>query len=315
MYDWASAIGEALLMAYRVKGGGIIMIPKDIARNRDMVIKTYLWGAGIRHLGYALDEEGYLPTRMLDRVLREEKVAGIYVEYPNVYGYVPMNFDEFIEVAHKYGVLVIMGVDPFSLIILKPPGEYGADIVVGEGQALGGSMNYGGPLLGIFAVRGDMALIRNMPGRIIGISRDMDGNRAYTMILQTREQHIRREKATSNICTNEALTAISVAIYISLLGKDGLLRLAKSLLEKSHKLCSMLEDIGFKQLFNQPYIREFSLIKDRPYNSSYLYKKLLDIGYVFGWFDNNVHHIAVNEYHSFEDYELLIKDIKVILNG
>ena len=159
------------------------------------------------------------------------------------------------------GALLIVGVDPISLGILRPPGDYGADIVVGEGQPLGNHPNYGGPLLGIFACRGDMRFVRQMPGRIIGMTVDSEGRRAFCMTLQTREQHIRRERATSNVCTNEALCAVAAAVYLSLLGPKGLRRLCEVILSLSHYAMKRLSDLEGVEapLFRSAHFKEFTV--------------------------------------------------------
>jgi glycine dehydrogenase subunit 1 len=164
--------------------------------------------------------------------------------------------------AHQAGALFIVGVDPASLGILKPPGDYGADIVIGEGQPLGNAMNFGGPLLGIMACREDNTLIRQMPGRIIGTTTTQDGMReGYCMALQTREQHIRREKATSNICTNEALCAVASCVYLSLLGPQGMRELGETIISKANYTIRLLSEIeGIKTpVFRSPHFKEFTV--------------------------------------------------------
>jgi len=312
MYDWASAAGEALLMSYRVKKKPRVLVSPHIATNRKKVIKTYLWGAGVEIDTLSIDEEGNIDVENMTKKL-EAGVSGVYLEYPNALGYIYENLDETIQKIHEYGALVILGVDPIALPIIKPPGELDADITVGEGQPLGLPMSFGGPLLGIFAVKGDMNLIRNMPGRIIGLTRDIEGNKAFAMILQTREQHIRREKATSNICTNEALSAIASAIYMSLLGKEGLLRLSTRLLVNAHKLRDKLLDLGFEDRYILPFIREFSLKVDKPIKTSLLIEKLAGRGILFGRVEGDSHIISINEYHSEESFDELVSVIGEIL--
>jgi glycine dehydrogenase subunit 1 len=208
-----------------------------------------------------------------------------------------------------------MGVDPLSLSILSPPSKYDADIVVGEGQTLGSPTYFGGPLLGIFGVKGDMRLIRNMPGRIMGLTKTMDGQDAFAMILQTREQHIRRERATSNICSNEALTALATAVYLSILGRDGLLRLSLRLLEMSHKLYEGLSGYGFEGLYDLPYFREFSLRLDSPVETRSLISTLVVHGILFGYVLGRGHVISVNEYHSDESFGRLYDKIGGVISG
>ena len=315
MYDWSSAAAEALLMSARVTKRSLLLIPKDLPYYRKMVLKTYLWGAGLKFLEFPLDEEGDVDIGFLNRLDFDGDVAGLYIEYPNVYGYIMSNLDEVGTFIHERGGLFIVGVDPISMPILKPPSRFGADIVVGEGQPLGNASFFGGPLLGIFAVRGDMRLIREMPGRIMGLTRTLDGDEAFTMILQTREQHIRREKATSNICSNEALTALASAVYLSLLGKDGLLDLSRRLLVLAHQLYDNLSALGFEQPYALPYFREFSLEIDRPYNTRRLLSRLVDKGFLFGEVLADYHTVSVNEYHSRESFSMLVEAIKEVVDN
>lgn len=312
MYDWSSAAGEALLMSYRIKKKPMVLISPHIASNRRKVIETYLWGAGVELNTLDTDDEGNIDINKMSKKLNDG-VSGVYIEYPNSLGYIYENLDEAIQKIHEFGALVILGVDPIALPIIKPPGELNADIAVGEGQPLGLPMSFGGPLLGIFAVRGDMNLIRNMPGRIIGLTRDLEGEKAFAMILQTREQHIRREKATSNICTNEALSAIASAIYISLLGKDGLLKLSTRLLVNAHKLREKLLDLGFEDRYTLPFIREFSLKVDKPIKTSRLIQALTDRDILFGRVEGDSHVISINEYHDEESFDELMDILGEIL--
>jgi glycine dehydrogenase subunit 1 len=160
------------------------------------------------------------------------------------------------DVVHDNGSLLIAAVDPVSLSVLKPPGEWGADIVVGEGQSLGNDMNYGGPLLGFMACRSPF--IRQMPGRIVSATRDADGREAYVLTLQTREQHIRREKATSNICTNQGLLATRATIYLSLLGEAGFTQLGRACCARARELADGIEKVdGCRVAFSAPFFREF----------------------------------------------------------
>jgi glycine dehydrogenase subunit 1 len=176
---------------------------------------------------------GAVDTSDLKRKISSH-TAGVYIEYPSFLGFVEEEVEEIGKIVHQAGAIFVVGVEPISLGVLRPPGDFGADIVIGEGQPLGNHMNFGGPLLGIFACRGD-ALLRQMPGRIIGRTITRDGKQdAYCMTLQTREQHIRREKATSNITTNEALLAVAASVYLSLLGSHGLSELCGTISDRTH---------------------------------------------------------------------------------
>jgi glycine dehydrogenase subunit 1 len=234
LYDWASSIAEAARMATRVTNRNLILVPKIIHPERLQTLKTYSEPAGIKveQIGY-IKETGQLDMADLKSKLSPQTSA-IYIENPSYLGFILEDVEEISRLCKSNGSLFIVGVDPISLGILKPPGDYGADIVVGEGQPLGNHMNFGGPLLGIFACRDDMNLIRHMPGRLIGMTTTTDGaQRGFTMALQTREQHIRRERATSNICTNESLCAVAAAVYMALMGRQGFRDLATEIIYRS----------------------------------------------------------------------------------
>jgi glycine dehydrogenase subunit 1 len=262
MYDWASALGEAARMAARVTGRNEILIPKIIHPERAATLKTYAESAGIKIENLAYDmETGQISLEDLRNKI-SNKTAAVYMENPSYLGFVEAQVDEIGKEAHSHGALFMVGVDPISLGILKPPGDYNADIVIGEAQPLGNPMNFGGPLLGIFACRDDMNLIRQMPGRIIGLTTTADSSRyGFCMALQTREQHIRREKATSNICSNEALCAVASAVYMALLGPHGLRELGETILCKANYAMRQLSKIhGVKvPVFKAPHFKEFTV--------------------------------------------------------
>ena len=222
MYDWATALGEAARMASRVTHRSELLIPHFISPERLATLKAYVTSLGMR----IIEMEQPFPRGQIEiDALKEQvssKTAGIYIENPSYLGYLLDNGDAIADVAHDARSLFIVGVDPTSLGLIKPPGAYGADIVVGEGQPLGSYVNYGGPFLGIFACRNETRLLRQMPGRLVGLTTTQDNQETgFCMVLQTREQHIRREKATSNICTNHALCAVRAAIFLALYGRDG----------------------------------------------------------------------------------------------
>jgi len=266
MYDWASALGEAVRMAVRLNNRAEVLVPKIIHPERLATLQTYIAPVETR-----VKKVDYHPTTgqlNLEDLKRKAsaKTAAVYVENPSYLGFVETQVEEIAEIAHDAEALFIVGVDPTSLGVLKPPGEYGADIVVGEGQPLGNAMNYGGPLLGVFACRGEMELIRQMPGRVIGLTTALDGSRrGYYMALQTREQHIRRERATSNICTNEALCALASAVHLALLGPQGLRELGEIIMAKTRYAMQLLNRIrGVKApVFKSPHFKEFTVNFDK----------------------------------------------------
>ncbi|MDI6806007.1 MAG: aminomethyl-transferring glycine dehydrogenase subunit GcvPA [Candidatus Bathyarchaeia archaeon] len=279
MYDWASALGEAARMASRVTGRNEILIPRIIHSERALTLKTYAEPVGIKVEDLAYDKEsGQISLEDLRKKV-SEKTAAVYIENPSYLGFIEEQAEEIGKEAHSHGTLFIVGVDPISLGILKPPGDYGADIVIGEAQPLGNSMNFGGPLLGIFACRDDMSLVRQMPGRIIGLTTTLSNDRhGFCMALQTREQHIRREKATSNICSNEALCAVASAVYMALLGPQGLKELGETIVCKANYAMRQLSKIdGVKApVFKSAHFKEFTVNFDEAgLNVKMVHEKLL----------------------------------------
>ncbi len=277
MYDGGSALAEAVLMARAVKGKGKRVVLSSCVNPfyRD-VVRTYLRGYGdeIEEIPYT--EEGITDLNALEDHLKDGEAHALAVQYPNFFGYVePLK--EIGELAKRFEVPFIVVADPVALAILRPPGEFGADIVVGEGQQMGIPMNFGGPYVGFFATR--EKYVRKMPGRIVGLAEDIEGRRAFTLVLQTREQHIRRERATSNICTNQNLMALANLIYLSLLGREGLKEVAKQSLSKALYLKRKLLDLGFEEVFKGRHLWEFPL---KVKNARSLWKDLLERGYMLG---------------------------------
>jgi glycine dehydrogenase subunit 1 len=259
MYDWASASAEAVRMGARVKGRNVFLVAESVGPQRLDVIRTYVEPAGITIKKVPFDRRtGRLDLDALSGSLSGD-VAGIYLENPNFFGIIEEDVEGIIDSVHRTGGLGVVGVDPISLSVLRSPGSYNADVVVGEGQPMGVPMNFGGPHMGIFAVK-DMTLARNIPGRLIGMSTTKAGNeRAFCMVLQTREQHIRRENASSNICTNQALLALAAACYLSLLGKNGFARLGEVILANSHYAAEKIGEVPgvISPLFEGSFFKEF----------------------------------------------------------
>ncbi len=244
MYDASTSLAEAALMSVRISGKKKILIPRAIHWEKRSVLSNYAKGPGLH-----VDEVRYdSDTGMIDisdlKAKLDDQTSGVYLESPNLFGV----FENIAEVKEAIGdVLLIVGANPLSLAVAEAPGNLGADIVVGEGQILGNPMNFGGPLVGIFACRKEH--IRRMPGRVIGATKDAQGRRAFTMALQTREQHIRRGKATSNICTNESLGSVAFAIHVAILGRVDLRRVAKENILRSRYLA---KEIGSLEGFTAP---------------------------------------------------------------
>ena len=254
MYDGSTALGEAARMAHRIHGGRAFLIPRALRHNRKAVLANYVVGAGleVREVDYDR-ESGMLDLAKLKEALSPD-VCGVYVENPNLFGRFEERLDE---IRRMTDAVFVVGVNPIAQAVVRPPGDFGADIVIGEGQPLGTQMNFGGPLLGIFACRD--AHVRKMPGRVIGLTRDVKGHRAFCMTLQTREQHIRREKAMSNICTNESLLAVAAAAYMAILGSNGLRRVASENIRRAKELASAIDKIpGFvAPIFRGAHFNEF----------------------------------------------------------
>jgi glycine dehydrogenase subunit 1 len=267
MYDWATALGEAALMCARVTGRRKFIVPRLISWERLSVLRNYVSGSGLEVVEIGYDgHTGQLDLNKLRREL-DHDTAGVYIENPSYLGVLETQVDEIAEAAHRAGAQFVVGVNPVSLGLLKAPGDYGADIVVGEGQPLGNHVSFGGPALGIFSCRGEEKLIRQLPGRLIGMTTTLDGKlRGFTMALQTREQHIRRERATSNICSNEALCAVAAAIYITSLGPMGLRKLAETCAANARYAMKRLNAIeGLEApIFRSPHFNEFTLRCAKP---------------------------------------------------
>ncbi len=260
MYDWSSALGEAALLANRLNHRDTVLVPSFISPARLAVLKTYTGPTGMKIEKVSYNKETGLMDLEDLKSRVDESTAAVYVETPSYLGFAEENVQAIGEIAHAKKAIYITGIDPISLGLLKAPGSYGADVVVGEGQPLGNHMSYGGPLLGIFACNHDNAIIRQMPGRIIGVTETVaDKRRAFVMTLQTREQHIRREKATSNICSNEALCSVAGAVYLSLLGPSGLKDLAETCTSRTQYAIRRINDLtGVKApAFNSYHFKEF----------------------------------------------------------
>jgi len=324
MYDWATSLGEAALMASRLTKKTEFIIPHFIHPERKAVLKLMVEPVKIKIIEVNQDREtGQINLEDL-KGKTSKNTAAIYIENPSYLGFLEEKAKEIGEIAHENKALYIVGVDPTSLGLLKAPGDYGADIVVGEGQPLGNSMNYGGPLLGIFACKEEF--VRQMPGRIIGLTTTKKQNqRAFCMALQTREQYIRREKATSSICTNEALCAVAAAVYLSLLGPKGLKRLGEIIMTKSNYTMKRLkEEVGVKTpLFKAIHFKEFTVNFDETGKTALeVHKKLLKEGVHGGKIIKEEFPelgetalYCVTEVHLKEDIDKLVEALKKVLEA
>jgi glycine dehydrogenase subunit 1 len=275
LYDLATAVAEACTIAINQTRRDRVVIASGAHPDSRRVLHTYLNAQGFEYV--ELPEEWVLNPEAAAEFI-DERVAGVVVQSPNFWGAIePMR--ELGEIAHRAGALFIAAVNPLSLALLAPPGEYGADIGVGCGQPFGISLSYGGPYLGLMAVR--EGLERRLPGRIAGATQDEEGRKGYVLTLQAREQHIRREKATSNICTNHQLMALAATVYLSLMGKAGLRELATLCLQRAHYAASEIAAIpGFKMATDSPFFNEFTV--RTPVPAAEINRHLFDAGIIGG---------------------------------
>jgi glycine dehydrogenase subunit 1 len=254
-YDGAAALAEGILLAYRVSGEKrkSVVISAAVHPEYRETAETYCRAYGISFRG---PEEGYWKPGDLASLV-DESVCCVVGSFPTFFGDI-LNYRSLCEETHRKGALFLVSVDPISLALFEPPGAYGADIVTGEGQCLGNPLSFGGPGLGIFAVRTE--LLRKMPGRLAGLTCDRTGKRGFVLTLNTREQHIRREKATSNICTNQGHVALRAAVYLSLMGKNGLRQVADLTYRKASYAAKRLRGLPEYRVLNEgPFFREFVL--------------------------------------------------------
>jgi glycine dehydrogenase subunit 1 len=257
LYDGPTALVEAAHMAVGATGRHRILLSGSVDPRYVEAVETYGRGAGYEA------EIFPFPYQSGGRDLLREDAAAVVVQHPNFYGGLePVR--TLFEAAHEAGARAIQIFDPLSLGVLAPPGDLGADIAVAEGQVLGNHLNYGGPYLGIVAAR--MQDVRRMPGRIVGETLDVDGNRGFVLTLQAREQHIRREKATSNICTNQTLMAVAASVYLAWLGPGGLAELGRHCVAKARYAAERLSDLsGVALMFpDAELFKEFAVRTERP---------------------------------------------------
>ena len=244
MYDGASALAEACLMAAGVTGRQRIALLSTVHPHSQAVTRTYAFGRGLT-----------VDVMPPDTLALSEQHACLAVQNPNFFGYFE-DVDALEKAAHAAGALFVASVDPISLGLFRPPGEYTADIVVGDGQSLGVPLSYGGPYVGFFACR--QQHLRQMPGRLVGRTTDARGRTGYVLTLQTREQHIRRERATSNICTSQQLVALAATVYLAALGKQGLRQVAELCYHKAHYAADRIAALpGYSLAGDGIFFKEF----------------------------------------------------------
>ena len=252
VYDGATAAAEAVLMCLDRKRGQVV-VAETVNPDVLCVIKTYCASRNVPVVTVPATSDLTVDLDAL-RAAVGPTTASVYVQSPNYFGVIE-DMDGVVGIAHEAGAKAIMGFNPISLGILRTPGEYGADVAVGEGQPLGMPLGFGGPYLGIMAAT--KALMRKLPGRIVGETTDAEGRRAFVLTLQAREQHIRREKASSNICSNEALCAMTASVYLATVGPEGLAQVARLSAAHAHYLADRLAELGFAPMSGRPFFNEF----------------------------------------------------------
>ncbi len=317
-YDGASATAEAVTVAlahYRGKRNKIIVSP-GLHPHYRQTIRTYHNSNEVQIVGD--DGEIDLNNGYQDLLpLLDTQTALVIVQYPDFFGRV-QDYLALAEAVHAVGALLCVSVNPIALGLLTPPGEFGADIVTGEGQSLGIPLSFGGPYLGIFAASDE--LVRKIAGRLIGESVDNRGQRAYVLTLTAREQHIRRDKATSNICSNQGLVALAATIYMSLLGKQGMRQVAELCYHKAHYAAAEIAGLpGFKLASKDAFFNEFAVICPKPVEE--INEHLLDHGILGGYAlgsdypgMENILLVAVTEMNSKEDIDMLVEALAEVSN-
>ncbi len=301
-YDWSTSLAEAALLCERHTQKKKFVVPDIISPFREETLKTY--APHLQVVKVSHDDKGQLNLEDLKE--KAENASGVYVEQPSFLGSFQEDLRAAGEIAHENNALFIVGYDPISLGIIEP--EKAADIAIGEGQNLGLPQSFGGPLVGIFACKKEY--MRMMPGRIIGMTQSVTGERGFVMTLQTREQHIRREKATSNICSNQALCAVAAAMYLATMGKEGLKKVAETCMRNANYTMRKINEIhGFESpIFDSVHFKEFTV-----YHSDYkkVHEALLKKGIQGGFMlDDTTALYCVTEMHSREDVEKLLEALE-----
>lgn len=277
MYDGASACGEAALMAAAATKRRQILVSRAVHPEVRNVLSTYVRFNEIELLEIDI-KDGTTDVDHLGSLLTDN-TAGVVLQNPNFFGMIE-HLSQMEQLIHDKNAMMIVNVsDPMSLALIKSPGEQKADIVVGEGQSLGINLNFGGPYLGFMAATDK--LLRKLPGRLVGETTDINGKRAFVLTLQAREQHIRREKATSNICSNQGLNALAATTYLSVMGREGLTEAAQQSMNKAHYALAELKKAGFKPLFDGPFFNEFAVVLNK--DAKAVNEKILKQGILGGY--------------------------------
>jgi len=313
-YDGATALAEAVLMGVRKSKQTAVIIPYGLNPNYRAVLETYCSPVGVKLIKLS-SSNGLMDLNEIKRNL--DGVGVVVVQQPNFFGMIEPASD-IASLAHEAGAFVVSSSNPVSLGLLIPPGEWGADVATSEGQPLGIPLSYGGPYLGLFAVK--KPFLRQMPGRLVARAKDKHGEDGFVLTLQTREQHIRREKATSNICTNQALIALSALVYLCLLGRNGFRRIALDSYRRAHYLQAEIDRItGCSLKFKGEFFNEFLLELPQPaadIQSELLQKNILAGPLMTKWYPemDNCLLIAVTEKRSLEDLDSFAAALREIVS-
>ncbi|MFH1902089.1 MAG: aminomethyl-transferring glycine dehydrogenase subunit GcvPA [Candidatus Omnitrophota bacterium] len=316
LFDGASSLAEAVLMSLRVKKRKKVIVSQAIHPEYRETLRTYLSGFNYEIEEVGFDKNGFVDVNILREIIDEDSACFAF-QSPNFFGLIE-DGKTFSSIVKEKQALMIMITNPLSLAILKEPSLLGVDITCGDGQVLGGSLNFGGPSLGFLAAKKDY--LRQMPGRIVGKTQDSQGKSAYCLTSQTREQHIRREKATSNICSNQSLNAIGASVYLSLMGKEGFKEAAIHSLNLTHYLHQRLGEIDeIKLPFSSCFFNEFLWqVKDAKRLVDKLYKKKIIAGFclaeVYPQFPNAILSCCT-EKKSKEDVDSFIESLKALLHN
>ncbi len=311
MYDGGTAVAEGAVMGCGATRRSKALVSRSVSPFYRAVLKNYFHSRGLELEEIPL-RDGCTDTGELEKMLGDD-VASVILQQPNFFGLVE-EIGGVADMVHNHKAVLVISADPLSLPLLQPPAEYGADIVVGEGQGLGVPASFGGPLLGIMASRSKF--VRQLPGRIAGETVDSEGNRGYVLTLQTREQHIRREKAASNICSNEALVALGAAVYMAAMGPQGMREVAEQCLQKAAYTRESITALkGFENAFPGPAFKEFAVTV--PGDPAELNRKLLEKD-ILGGVDlapfypelNNVMLFAVTEKRTREEIDTLVRELE-----
>ena len=304
MYDGTTACAEAMMMAVAAgKKQNKVLVSAGLNPKTRQVLDTYALHQGIELITLPLKDGITDLSNLKSQISNLEGVAGVIVQQPNAFGIVE-DFTGFADACHEHKALFIMDSVAADLAVLKTPGEWGADIAVGDGQSLGIPMQFGGPYVGYMCC--NEKLIRKMPGRIVGMTKDNRDQRAFVLTLQAREQHIRRQKATSNICSNQSLMALFVTIYCSLMGKQGLKEAAQLSYAGAHYLCDKLIETGrFHLGYDRPFFNEFYVKYDGDVDT--LYQRFIDAGFLGGVKFADGILFAVTEKRTKEEIDNLVK--------